>query len=233
MQNHTKISLAVALGCTLLLASTAQAQTFKLSLGGSDSAVTDDSYDYAGEGPFLSLGQFGAEFSPLEGLWLGAEYQWGEANGDAVDQIYLNTQIDGALATARYEVTPLPFLSAYGRVGGGFMLLDMEADVQLQNYSQARYIGVGEGALGVEVFLPRGTLGRVFGFSRRAWASQMTVGILLEAGYRLTSEASFDDLERPNSSGDEDNVAIETNTLDLGSMDLSGVMMRSALTLSF
>lgn len=233
MQNSKKISFALALGCTLLLASTAQAQMFKLSLGGSDAAVTDDSYDYVDDDPFLSLGQFGAEVSPVENLWLGLEYQWGQAQGEAITQVNLDTELGGAMFTARYEVVPLSFLAAYGRVGGGFLQLDMEADVQLQTYSQSRYIGVGEGAVGVEVFVPRGTLSRVFGFSRRSWAGELTVGLLLEAGYRFTGEAEFDKLERPSVGAQEGEPALEVNTLDLGTVDLSGVMMRSALTVSF
>jgi hypothetical protein len=226
--------LAVA-GLCLLAASEAGAQELRLHLGGSDAAVTDDAYDYLGEGTFLSLSQLGAEIAPLEGLFFGLEYQWGASAGSAVESLDTTLDIDGLLLTGRYEYAPLSFLAVYGGLGGGFYHLELDATLVGEAREQDRFTGVFQGALGAEVYVPRGILGKIFGLSRRDAGGDLTVGFLLEVGYRLALEADFDKLARPepDKEPEPEDRPLEAAALDLGSLDLSGVMMRAALTLRF
>ncbi len=227
---------ALVLTTIAALGSTALAQeTLQLSLGGSESTVTDGGFDYLSDDPFLSLGQLHVEASFVPNLWFGLEYQWGVEEDDTFVGIDTSLDIDGLMLTTRYQYDALPFLAPYVGFAGGFYHLKMDAKLINEDREQSLFIPGFQGALGVSIHSPRGWLARTFQFSRRSWAGQLGIVIIFELGYRLVGDASFDNLVRPelDKEPEPEDRLLETSATNLGDVDLSGVMARSALVVRF
>ena len=218
---------------TLTLASSAQAEFIRLSLGGSESAVTDNGYDYLSEDNFLSVGQLGVDVEVLPGLWAGLEYNGATIEDTPFPGLQTSLDIDGLLAHARYEYSVASFLSAHVQAGGGFYHLALGATIGAEDRQDTRYVGTALALAGIEFHVPRGIIRRFFGTSRRDKKGDLTFGFTLEGGYRLVTTADFDSLSRAEPDKEPEDRPIDTTDINFGRLDLSGVVLRSALVVRF
>lgn len=236
--------LASACLLATLAPNQAQAQHLSLRLGGSDAAVTDDAFDFVSDNNFLSLGQLALEASFIDHLWFGVEYQWGreefspikDPNSFGDDGTVNNSlDIDGLMLTARGNIDLLDFLSLYATVGGGFYSLEMLTELAGEEREQSHFVPTGMGLVGVELRVPSDWMRSLFRISRRSWASDLSIGVVLEGGYLMAGSADFNKMQRPEfeREPEPEDRPLDAAATSLGTLDLSGVIMRSALMVRF
>ena len=231
-QHLTAVAVALLL---LALPVGASAETLRFELGGSDAAVTDTGFDYLSDDNFLTLGQLGADFSFVPGFWVGLEYDYGRKKDTAFPGLDTTLDVDGLLINARYEYDVLSFLRPYVQVGGGFYHLELDANFSGEKREDDAFSAAFLGLVGVEFMVPHELVRRMFGISKRSWAGDFTFGFMLEGGYRYVSGATFDELVRPepDKKPDPEDLPLDTAAINLGDVDFSGVVMRSALVVRF
>ena len=233
MNKHLIMALVCA--AALLVSATAGAESLKFTLGGSDSAVTDTGYDYLDDDNFLTMGQLGADFTFVPGFWVGVEYDWGVRRDNTFGRLDTTLDIDGLLVNARYEYDVASFFSPYVQAGGGFYHLQLGANFGDERREDDAFAGVFHGLVGVEFHVPKKIVRRIFGISKRSTMGDFTFGFMLEGGYRVVTESSFNDLIRPepDKKPEPEDRPLETEPVRFGDLDLSGVVMRSALVVRF
>lgn len=230
-----KLITTAALLLVVTTTAAVSAETLRLSLGGSDAAVTDTGYDYLSDDNFLSMAQLGVDFSPVKGFWVGLEYDWAVKSSSAFPALDTTLDVDGLLVNARYEYDVLSFFSPYVQVGGGFYHFELDAEFGSETREDDAYAGTFIGLIGAEFHVPTSFMRRLFGINKRGWARDLTFGFMIEGGYRLVTNATFDNLVRPepDKEPEPEDRPIETAPLSFGDVDLSGVIMRSALVVRF
>jgi hypothetical protein len=239
MKRPTRWAAPLALLCVMLSSQGASAELLRLSLGGSDTLVSDPSYNYVSDDNFLSLGQLGLDFKVAQGdwggLWVGGEYQWAQETGGPLSGASSVLDLDGGTLRVRYEYEPLSFLGVWAGAGAGVQHINLRLNLAEQDREQALYAWNAEGLVGVDVHIPKGLLGRLFGGSRRGAASEWTVGVSLEGGYRASLDAEFDNLAlpEPEKEPDPEDRDIPTDPLSFGTLNLSGAVMRASLYVRF
>jgi hypothetical protein len=233
MNRH--IATLVVAASLLTLPSIASAEHLKFTLGGSDSAVTDTGYDHLSDSNFFSMGQLGADFSFVEGFWVGLEYNWGIKRDTAYEGLDTTLDVDGLLINARYEYDVASFVAPYVQVGGGFYHMELDANINGETREADDFAGTFLGLVGFELHVPTKIVRRVFGISKRSTMGDLTFGLTLEGGYRVVSNASFNKLVRPepDKKPDPEDLPLDTTAAQFGDIDFSGVVMRSALVVRF
>ncbi len=227
------MAIAAVIALATVVSTEAQADTLSFRLGGSDAAVTDDSYDFLSDDPFLSMGQLGVHYALLDNLWVGMEYAWGVENLDPLQGVSTTLDIDGLYLSARGQYEVLSFLTPYAVLGGGFNNMELDVTVAGQSRAQTATTFLAYGLIGTEIHLPKSSLRKLFKISKRGWARDLTIGFALEAGYQWSGQADFTELSRPSSDDEPEQAPLEASDLNLGTVDLSGVVMRSAFFVRF
>lgn len=228
--------LSIITATTLLDASVATADTLSLRLGGSDAAVTDDSYDFLNsDDSFLSMGHLAAHATFIPNLWIGLEYAWGFEQATPAAGMATEFDIDGLYLSARGQYEVLPFLSPYVSFGGGFHHITLNATIGDEEREQTRVTPAFTGFVGAELHVPRTWLRRIFKTQDHRLLRDLTVGIIFEGGYQWTGTAKFDELARPDfeREPEPEDRPLDANSVRLGEVDLSGVILRSALVVRF
>ncbi len=230
------VSIIATISMSTLFGATANADSMEIRLGGSESAVTDEGYDFLSEDNFLSVGQLSIQIPLLtDHLWIGVEYNWGIESFDPFGDVSNNLDIDGLSATARLQHQLTSFMTPYLGTGVGFSHLDLSSVLAGQVREQDAFIGVFTFLGGVDLHMPTALMRKMFNISRRSWAKDLTFGIILEGGYQLATSADFDALTEPEPDREPkpEDKPIEAASVGFGAIDLSGVIMRSALVIRF
>jgi len=220
---------------TLMTAAEASAGDFILSLGGSEQAITDDAWDYLSDDGFLSDSHLTVQVPVVDGVNVGLEYDWATETFDPYKDVSTTLGLDTLLVTSRFEHELFGFFAPYAYVGAGFTYAFLEASFDGDDREQSAWMFHGVALAGLEVHLPTDWVRKFFGIARGSYAEDLTAGFYFEGGYRLTTEASFDDLVRPepDKKPDPEDLPLATSAIGVGSVDLSGVLLRSGLRLRF
>ena len=224
----------LVIGGSTLVCGEARAD-FLVSIGGAEQAVTDQSYDYLSEDGFLSDSHLKVQL-PLGPVYLGLEYGWATEEFDPFNDIDTSLELDSLLVTSRFGHEFFDIVEPYVAIGLGFTYADLALSIrQLGRRDQDAWLFNGYAVGGVEAHLPGSLIRSLFGIARGSYAEDLTAGIYVEGGYRFTSTADFDKLERPepDKEPDPENRQLPTSALSFGSVDLSGVMLRSGLVVRF
>lgn len=221
---------------TLLSVKTAEADTLSLRVGGSDAAITDDSYDFLNDNDsFLSMGQVAAHATFIPNFWFGLEYVWGVEQATPTTGMATEFDVDGLYLSARGQYEVLPFLAPYVSFGGGFHHITLNATLGDEEREQSRVTPAFMGLVGAELHVPRPWLRRTFKTQNHWLLRDLTLGIVFEGGYQWTGTARFNELTRPpfEREPEPEDRPLDAQSIRLGEVDLSGVILRSAFVVRF
>lgn len=242
MKKHlTRAALALSTAAAvLLLAAPAHADWALITLGGADQAINDDAFYLLSDDGFISDSHLTAQVTILDGLRAGLEWSWAQESHDPVEGSSTALDMDAFYLTARLEHPVTSWLTPYVLGGVGLGILDMELK-NSATWEQRAYTGNGMLVGGVDLHLPTSAVQSLFNLDPKGSARDFTVGFYLELGYRLTSDATFDNLTTPEieeetssrTPTDPTPEPIPIEDASLGVVNLSGPIMRGGLLVRF
>ncbi len=232
-------TLLIALLTTLFagIGTVAYADT-SVTLGGSDRLVLDENYDYLVDDDVNRQRFYGAmmlqvHHEIMDYVSIGAEYQGHRHKGELLSSNFTFDTV-GLLVMSRLQFpldgdTFVPYTTL--GLGGQHALLRVSGT---ETREQTQWVPMGYGALGIEIHVPRRMVRQLLGNARGSTMGEFTAGFIMELGYAYAGELNWDNLQRPEpDKPSEAPDLVDSPGTNLGSVDLSGVMMRFGVQARF